>query len=100
MLHYQENLICLEGAELVFDVEIKFKVGGREVSPGKFGDAVTAAALKEVAGTVKAKLQRIRCPEHNQSPRVEVSGPSLDRLEWTVHACCQKLIDEATKVLR
>ncbi len=55
----------MEGAELVFDVEIKFKVGGREVSPGKFGDAVTAAALKEVAGTVKAKLQRIRCPEHN-----------------------------------
>ena len=84
----------------MFNVDIKFKVGGREVSPDKFGDAITAAALEEAARNVKAKLQSVRCPDHNQSPRVEVSGPSLDKLEWTIHGCCQKLIDEATKTLR
>ncbi len=80
-------------------IELKFKVGGREVSPNKWRDAIQAELLKEISDQIQQKLTQVRCPDHNEAPRVVAEGPSLDKLEFFIHGCCQKLVDEAARTL-
>ncbi len=82
------------------DIEVKFKVGGREVSSHGFADAIMKSVLEQVKSNVQKKLQSARCPDHGQHPRVTVTADSLDRLEFQIAGCCQKLIDEAKRTLK
>ena len=66
------------------NIDVKFVVGAREVSPEKFADALMVAALESIKKHIQEKLGRVRCPEHHEAPRVEVKGPSLDKLEFLV----------------
>jgi hypothetical protein len=80
--------------------EIKLIVGGKEVSPENFGNAMKAQVYKHVRDSIAEKLRTIRCPEHGGAPQVTAEGSSLDNLTWKVSGCCEKLRDEALKVLR
>ena len=79
-------------------IEIKFVVGGREVSPDNFADATKAQVYKHIRASIVERLRGVRCPEHGGSPQVTVEG-SLDRLEWKITACCERLRDEAQRAL-
>jgi hypothetical protein len=78
---------------------IKFMVGGREVSLDRFADEMKADALRNIKAAVAERLRRIRCPEHGGSPQVTAKGDSLEKMEWEIHGCCQKLRDEAKRAL-
>jgi len=81
-------------------IDVSFEINGRKVSPNRVSDAVEKAILQEVADNVKKALSSVRCPQHGERPRVKVKGSSLDRLNYVVEGCCQKLIDEAVKRLK
>lgn len=83
----------------VFNVEVKFIVNGREVSPDEWADDLQSAMLESLKESITARLQDVRCPEHNQYPTIEMEGASLGTLEAKVYGCCEKLRDAATKAL-
>ena len=78
-------------------IEVKFIIGGREVSSNGLQDALESEALKIVKENLLRKLGSISCPDHHRSPRVIVSGSSLHELSFSVEGCCQKLVDEVKK---
>ena len=81
------------------DSEIKFTIGGREVSPENFGDAMKAQAYKHIRDSVAERLRDVRCPEHGGAPQVTAEGSTMEKLEWKISGCCEKLREEAQKAL-
>jgi len=81
-------------------VEIKFKVRGREVSRGDFGNAIQATVYEHMKTRVAEKLRDERCPEHSECTKVTAEGDDLEHLHWKVFGCCEKLREEAQKALR
>jgi hypothetical protein len=41
------------------------------------------------------KLRDVRCPEHNQTPRVRFQGTSLRDIGVSMSGCCAKLMEIA-----
>lgn len=84
--------------------DIKFKLNGYPVAPhqlGKaMGDALEKAAFQQVKQTVEDQVRRIRCPQHHSTPGVRATGSSLKHLSWSVSGCCDRVIEEAKRVLR
>ena len=81
-------------------IDITFEIGGRKVSPDRFGDELEKAILSEVADNVKKALSSVMCPKHGQRPRVKVKGRNVNNLSWEVEGCCQELIDMAMNKLK
>ncbi len=46
------------------------------------------------------KLRDVRCPEHNQPPRLRFNGRSLRDISITMSGCCDKLIRLANQAIR
>ena len=81
-------------------IDVKFMVGGREVSPDRFGNEIEKVTFKLVKEKISKNLSSVRCPEHGQYPKVVVKGNTLKDLKFEVHGCCQKLIDSAKEKLK
>ena len=83
---------------------VTFTVNGRRVPTGPVDKAVRDALEKELIEqtkqNVQARLRRIHCPEHHQSPRVTFSGTSQTTLRWSIVGCCDRLVTEARRVLQ
>jgi hypothetical protein len=71
---------------------IKFKV----IKPKK--NAIVKDAMEALKEQISDKLKRVQCPDHYQHPKVIISG-SISNPKFEIKGCCQKLIDEATKIL-
>jgi DNA-directed RNA polymerase sigma subunit (sigma70/sigma32) len=56
------------------------------------------AILKEVEKNVAAQLRRVRCPVHHQTPTVR-SKRVGSKMEWEITGCCEKVIEQAQRVL-
>lgn len=41
------------------------------------------------------KLRDVRCPEHNQAPRIRFQGTSLRDVTISLSGCCSKLMEIA-----
>ncbi len=80
-------------------IDVEFRMGGRKVSFDKGWDEMEAQMLTEARKNIQRKLAHIRCPAHGGAPCVVAEGPSVERLEFLVYGCCDRLVDEATKVL-
>lgn len=79
---------------------VKLMVGGKEVSPDDFGDAIKASVYEHLRDSIAEKLRGIRCPEHGSAPEVTAEGDSLDKLTWKISGCCDKVRDEAQRALQ
>ena len=44
-----------------------------------------------------SKLRDLRCPDHDQPPRLKFQGQSLQTINIQMSACCTKLIDLANR---
>ena len=44
-----------------------------------------------------SKLRDLRCPDHDQPPRLKFQGSSLKNINIQMSACCAKLIDLANR---
>lgn len=81
-------------------IDVTFEIGGRKVSPDRFGNELEKAILKQVTENITKTLSSVRCPEHGQHPKVTVKGRTIDKLSFEIHGCCQRLTDLATKKLK
>ncbi len=69
-------------------MNIKLKINGREVSSDNLG--------KE---QMTQKLSNLRCPEHNQTPKLEIEGDSIQNLKIRFRPCCEWMREEAERVM-
>lgn len=80
-------------------IDIHFEIGGRRVDPKNMRDALEAAMLSAVQDGLRKKVGACRCPEHGQYPKLMAKGRSLDKLNFEVSGCCEKVIDEVKRKL-
>lgn len=81
-------------------IKVTYEIGGRKVSPDRIGDELEKAILKQVTENIIKALSSVRCPEHGKPPEVIVKGRTIDKLNFEIQGCCQKLIDLATGKLK
>lgn len=80
-------------------INIKFEINGRQVDPRNIGDALQGAMLSTISQGLQKKVGSVRCLVHGQSPKLLGKGRSLDKLNFEVSGCCDKLMkDVKTKL--
>lgn len=77
----------------MIDLKIKFTAThkGRQVRPEDLPKLVEADLVHDLKQRVNDTARRVRCPVHNKTGRVTVSGTSLKTFKATVDGCCDKL---------
>ena len=80
-------------------IDIKFEIGGRRVDPRNTRDALEGAMLSAVQDGLRKKVGSCRCPDHGQAPKLLGKGRSLDKLNFEVTGCCEKVIEEVKRKL-
>ena len=75
-------------------IDIKFEINGRKVDPRNIGDALEGAMLSAISEGLKKKVGSVCCPVHGQSPKLTGKGRSLDKLNFEVSGCCDKVIED------
>ncbi len=74
-------------------IDIKFEINGRRVDPKNIGDALEGAMLSAISESLQKKVGSVRCSVHGQSPRLIGKGRRLDKLNFEVSGCCEKVIE-------
>jgi hypothetical protein len=75
------------------------KIGGKEVSASQFGDKLTEAAMEIVKSNLRAKIEAVRCPVHNQNAEAVFEQGPGENFTYKVHGCCDALTDAVKKSL-
>lgn len=91
------------------DLTFKYEMVGREVSIGELDDHYEAAMLLAEASDsarqhVQHKLGALRCPDHDQPPRVTVTLSYSEEtgqtdLSYHMDTCCQRLLLDSVRLL-
>jgi len=63
---------------------IQFIIGGRQVTPGNFGNAIEHCVLKGIREQIQETVGSIRGPDTGEFPTIVVRGNSLDNLTMYV----------------
>jgi len=53
------------------------------------------AGVERFKQTTEDKLRDVRCPEHNQPPRVRFQGSSLRDISVSLSGCCSRVMELA-----
>lgn len=90
----------------VGSLKFNFNINGHEVFGGKIGGAVgkiVGAVEGEIFSKFKeqmaAKMEGLRCPEHDQVPQVEFEGDGLSTLKIQLKTCCEPQRQKALAAL-
>jgi hypothetical protein len=62
-------------------------------------DAVQDCALQAFKDRTVRKLAGVRCPHHQQRPRIKFHGSTLRDVNIQMSGCCAKLIDMANRAI-
>ena len=85
-------------------VPIRFVVDGREAivsedTGQRPANAVDRVMLLAARKHIQRRLGEMRCSQHGEPPSVVATGPSPDRLEFSVEGCCAALVARASRAL-
>jgi hypothetical protein len=80
-------------------VKFNFKINGHEVSGGKIGGAVEDEVFRKVKEQMAAKMEGIRCPEHDRAPQLEFEGDGLSTMKIRLKTCCELQRQKAVAAL-
>ena len=61
--------------------------------------AVDRVMLLAARKHIQRRLGDLQCETHGESPHVIATGPSPDRLQFSVEGCCDTLVEMATRAL-
>jgi hypothetical protein len=53
---------------------------------------------RDIASNVSRKIEGIRCPVHNEAPKVTYSKAG-DEMKWEVEGCCEQVVALVEKTL-
>jgi hypothetical protein len=62
-------------------------------------DSVEKIMLRVARNHIRRRLDGVSCPWHGQFPHILASGPSADRLTYSVEGCCENFVERATRAL-
>ena len=80
-------------------VKFNFKINGHELFGGKITGAVEDAIFRWVKEQMAAKMEGIRCPEHDQAPQLEFEGDGLSTMKIRLKTCCESQRQKAVAAL-
>jgi hypothetical protein len=80
-------------------VKFNFKINGREISGGKIATAVEDEVFRKVKEQMAAKMEGIRCPEHDRTPQLEFEGDGLSTMKIRLKTCCELQRQKAVAAL-
>ena len=80
-------------------VKFNFKINGHEVSGGKIGGAVEDEVFRKVKEQMAAKMEGIRCPDHDRAPQLEIEGDGLSTMKIRLKTCCELQRQKAVAAL-
>lgn len=94
LAHGDDTAIPLEGGAFASlapgaSVKFNFKINGHEVYGGKIGGAVEDEIFRKVKEQMVAKIQGIRCAEHDRAPQLEFEGDGLSTMRIRLNTCCE-----------
>jgi hypothetical protein len=81
-------------------ISFKMKVGRDQAQGEKVGESIERVGLEQVREQIQKRVEGLRCPEHDQTAQVEISGQSLGELKVNIVACCDKLRNRALQALK
>ena len=76
-------------------VELNFEIGGKEIHLYQIKNENEKATLQKIANELTESLNFVRCPEHNQLPKITIRGETTDDLYFEVKGCCSSLLEES-----
>ena len=62
--------------------------------------AVDRVMLLAARKHIQRRLGDLQCARHGEFPHVIASGPSAERLQFSVEGCCDTLVEMATRALK
>jgi len=84
-------------------IRVTFVLDGREAIVTDTGQppphAVDRVMLLAARKHIQRRLGDLQCTRHGESPHVIASGPSAERLQFSVEGCCDALVEMATRAL-
>lgn len=79
-------------------IDISFKINGKKVRPDQMRGALEMAVCQEISENLKAKLRNIRDTQTGETPKIVVTGKSLDDLKLEISGS-EDFIERVKKVL-
>ena len=58
---------------------------------------LATAGVEEFKAQTEQKIRELRCPRHNQAPRLLFHGSTLRDITIQLSGCCEKLIEIANQ---
>ena len=85
-------------------IRVTFVLDGRETivtedAGQRSPNPVDRVMLLVARNHIQRRLGDLSCPRHGEPPRVVVTGPSADQLQFSVEGCCDTLVETATSAL-
>ena len=62
-----------------------------------YGREAAGSEIEEFKARTATKIRDVRCPDHNQTPRLRFHGASLRDISIQMSGCCDKLIAMANQ---
>ena len=80
-------------------IDIKFEINGRRIDPRNIGDALEGAMLSAITQGLQKRVGACRCSVHGAAPKLIGKGRGIDKLNFEVSGCCEKLIADVKSKL-
>ena len=71
-------------------LDIKFKINGKPVEPGKLADTFMNSVLNNIKEMIAKDIGSIKCPAHSKPSKIIVEGKDLNHLSLTIEGCCEE----------
>lgn len=81
------------------DIQINYRIGGKNVPLERIGDLSLRAVLGNAARDVREKVGKLSCPSHDGTLVVEIQGQSGSQVRYTVHGCCENMTERVKQAL-
>jgi len=74
-------------------MKIDYASSNRKVGDPQFARESSNAVVNQFKDSIKKQVGNSVCPKHGLHPTLKVRGLNVDKIEFEVSGCCQKLID-------
>jgi hypothetical protein len=81
-----------------FEFEFNYEINGRKVSQDEYMRHIAAEARSMASKELQARVAHLRCPVHNQSPRILRTTRTGQQIKFDIQACCDTMLKRAQEV--
>jgi hypothetical protein len=86
--------------EVVINLKLSVKSGGKEVSMSEFTDNLAERALEMTKQHIREKIEDVRCPIHNKTGRAVLEQGPGNNFTYKVEGCCDALAEAVKESIR